>query len=426
MTNIIFADKPNNLDKYVSDLLASAVKDGIINLNDVQNEMIKKHKEELLKQHPYDIWRGNDFRYRTYVKDESKPSGRRMIVKTHEEDLFNYLTTFYEKQEQDYSIRNCTLENLYPKWLEYKGLHTTAKTYLTRINTDWNTYYKNTPIVSTSIKDLTMLELDIWAHELIKNYNMTKNQYYNVTLIMRQSLEYAVDLGIIENNLFSLVKIDGKRLFRKTKKKPDCTQIFHQDEVDQISQMALEDFYNRVKVYELAPLALLFQFQTGLRIGELCAVRYDDIESPDYIHIQRMVRRDTKEIVEHTKTSYGDRQVFLTARAKHLIALAKERQNDLGVDASGFIFSINGNPLTERSVSTLYTKYCKQAGISQKSSHKARKTYISSLIDGDVNINTVRELVGHADERTTLRNYTFDRRTESEKHQMIEKALNTY
>lgn len=400
------------------------VENGIIDIGDTLNAMTEKHKENLLKKHPFDIWQGKDSRYRTYIEDESKPSGRRMIVKTHEQDLLDYLAEFYEKQEQDRSIKNYTLERLYPEWKKYKSLHTTAETYITRINSDWNTYYKNTDIIKVPIKDLTKLDLDEWAHKLIKDYNMTKNQYYNVTVIMRQALLYAVDLGIIESSPFSLIKIDGKRLFRKTKKKPDYTQIFYQNEVDEISRMALDDFHNRVKVYELAPLALLFQFQTGLRIGELCAVRYDDIETPDYIHIQRMVRRDTKEVVEHTKTSYGDRQIFLTAQAKHLIALAKERQESLSVDSSGYIFSINGKPLTERSVATLYVKYCKKAGIIQKSSHKSRKTYISALIDGKVNINTVREMVGHADERTTLGNYAFDRKTDSEKAQMIENALN--
>ena len=62
-------------------------------------------------------------------------------------------------------------------------------------------------------------------------------------------------------------------------------------------------------------------------------------------------------------------------------------------------------------------------GIIQKSSHKARKTYISCLIDGRVNINTVREMVGHADEKTTLRNYVFDRSTDAEKLHKIEAAL---
>lgn len=62
-------------------------------------------------------------------------------------------------------------------------------------------------------------------------------------------------------------------------------------------------------------------------------------------------------------------------------------------------------------------------GIIHKNSHKTRKTYISALIDGKVNINTIREMVGHADERTTYNNYCFDRSTEDEKKALIENAL---
>ena len=109
--------------------------------------------------------------------------------------------------------------------------------------------------------------------------------------------------------------------------------------MEQIVPMAWEDFHNRTKVYELSPLALLFQFQTGLRIGKVCAIRYEDIQSPDYIHIQRMLRRLTNEVVNHTKTEYGDRQVLLTSTAKKLIDSARERQKELGVDSNGYIFS---------------------------------------------------------------------------------------
>ena len=71
----------------------------------------------------------------------------------------------------------------------------------------------------------------------------------------------------------------------------------------------------------------------------------------------------------------------------------------------------------------MYRKYCKKIGISKKSSHKARKTYISALLDGDVNLNSVREMAGHRDERTTLANYYYDRSTDEEKLQLVEAAL---
>ena len=62
-------------------------------------------------------------------------------------------------------------------------------------------------------------------------------------------------------------------------------------------------------------------------------------------------------------------------------------------------------------------------GISRKSSHKARKTYVSTLFDADVNLDTIRETVGHTDERTTLHSYCYDRRSEDEKLRQFERAF---
>jgi len=58
-----------------------------------------------------------------------------------------------------------------------------------------------------------------------------------------------------------------------------------------------------------------------------------------------------------------------------------------------------------------------------KVSHASRRTYISALLDQGVNLNTVRQAAGHADEKTTLKNYTFDRGTEEEKMNKFALAL---
>ena len=52
-------------------------------------------------------------------------------------------------------------------------------------------------------------------------------------------------------------------------------------------------------------------------------------------------------------------------------------------------------PILYTSVTKAFTAYCKQIGIEVKSSHKARKTFVSTLLDADININSVRQFVGH-------------------------------
>ena len=62
-------------------------------------------------------------------------------------------------------------------------------------------------------------------------------------------------------------------------------------------------------------------------------------------------------------------------------------------------------------------------GIVQKSSHTSRRTFISALIDERVSLNSVRTAAGHANEKTTLKNYCYDRSDDTEKREKFENAL---
>lgn len=409
-----------------NDTLHLLYNEGKINDDDV-NEFMKRDIDKLRSKvqqiHPYK-WGLSCGRWQTYVRDETKKDNRRRIKANSEIELLDCLIDFYADESLLVS-KKTTLDTLYPKWLEYKRLHTTAETYIKRIMSDWNTYYKNTDIVKIPICELTRLQLDTWVHELIKKYSMSKNNYYNVTCIIRQMFEYAVMAGIIETNTFSQVTVDGKRLFRKVPKKESHTQVFSRKEECSLKEYAWNDFYNEVKDYVLSPLAVLFMFETGIRISEVCALKYEDIIDSSHIEIQRMLRRDTNEIVEHTKGTYGDRTTILTTEANKIIAAAKKYQNEHNIASEGYIFSNTGIPTAGlyRAVASLYTKYSHKQNIPTKSSHKARKTYISALIDAGVNIDSIREMVGHADERTTYNNYCFDRATDSERVKLVEKAL---
>lgn len=128
------------------------------------------------------------------------------------------------------------------------------------------------------------------------------------------------------------------------------------------------------------------------------------------------------EIRNHTKSEVGNRRIYLTTEALNILSIIKS--NSSPCKDSDFIFlDQNGNRLHARAIDYRIRKYCKKICISSKSMHKIRKTYISTLVDAGQNLNTIRELVGHADERTTLKNYTFDRNPENLIHSQLEKAL---
>ena len=408
------------ITKSPDDCLQYRNADGSIDLDGVREMMVDIERKKILDDHPFSISQGNDGRWRTRVLDETAKTGRRQIVKSTKEKLEDAIVEYYLRTDERLTRIRMTLRELYPKWLKYKALHN-AETYIPRIESEWNRFYENSSIVDKPIRELKKLELDEWAHSLIREHDMTKTQYYNMSLIMRQCLDYAVDLEIIDVNQFRKVNVDGRRMFRKVRKKKDSTQVYSKDEVIILFQKAWNDFkFSTRLVYRLAPLALMFQFFTGVRIGELCALKFTDIEN-GILSVSRMLQKDTDKVVEHTK-SHEDREVILTDGALELVEIARRYQEEHDCQ-SEYIFSITKKPLEYREVNALLKKYCKSVGILYRSSHSSRKTYISSLIDAGININTVRSYAGHADERTTYFNYCYDRTPDAEKKQLLEKAL---
>lgn len=397
----------------------------------LQEEMTKK---DILAQHKYAITLNKDGRYSTYLPDDTKPSKRRKVIKPSQELLEKEIVRFYKNKAKVQSKERVCLRKLYPQWLDYKSLHTDSSAYIRTIDILWKRYYETDSISDVPIVELTKHELDIWAHSIVRKYNLTKKQYYNMTIIIRQSLDMAVEMGIINENPFQKVKMESK-LFKPVKKKSDETQVFLTDEKKCVEKEAYADF---AESNETACLAIPFLFQTGLRISEIVALKWSDIdeEKENYIHVQRM---ETKEfdrladgtwsyprrvVIERTKSDAGNRNVYLTTVARKILNQIRECNLQKGYSNDDFIFLNAKGRITTLCIDTRIRKYCRHISIDEKGSHKARKTYISTLIDsGEININYIREMVGHTDERTTYGNYCFNRKPKDKTAMDMENAL---
>ena len=407
------------------EILGFLSRSGQINFNDVEKAMKDSMLKKVLQEkHPYKIFRSKDGRWNTYVKDPAKPSGRKRIAKASLEILQEYLYDFYTGASAKKWDDNVTLRQLYPKWLESKAKETDADTYPLRLKCTWKKFYENDPIVDIPLAELDLIMLKDWANTMIGEYKLTRKKYYNMSIIFRQALEYAVDAGIIEENLFSRVKINRGR-FVPVHKKRGSTEVFSREDDEAFQKVAWDDFYNgRHTSQPLIPLAILFCFQTGLRVGEICSLRYSDIsEDGDFIIVSSFLRQTTKEIVDHTKGAFGDREVELTDEAKRLIALATEKQKELGASTNGFIFSCTDRPVGYGTMRKMNEKYCRKAGIDYKSHHKIRKTVASKMLDDGINPDYIRLFLGQEDILTTWGHYLYDRRTIDENRKKLNSAL---
>ena len=98
-------------------------------------------------------------------------------------------------------------------------------------------------------------------------------------------------------------------------------QVFQHNEYKLLKQTITDKMSSDVTT--TTPLAILLNFELGLRVGELCSIKWSDIIGK-YIHVQRMevheyeltsgknVHVETnyskRKVVEYTKTLAGDRK----------------------------------------------------------------------------------------------------------------------
>lgn len=169
-------------------------------------------------------------------------------------------------------------------------------------------------------------------------------------------------------------------------------------------------------------------------MGEIVALKESDIHG-NYIHIQKMEVRTVEQmpdgtwskqefdVVDHAKSDAGEREVFLSRKAQDILKRIIETNMQHGYSDNGYLFLNENGRIHEKNVDYRIRKYCQHIGISEKSMHRIRKTYISTLIDGGLNINEIRKQAGHEDERTTYGNYCFNRLTDTQTENLMEKAL---
>ena len=107
----------------------------------------------------------------------------------------------------------------------------------------------------------------------------------------------------------------------------------------------------------------------------------------------------THENVDHIKgnTDEGYRYEPLTDDALKILAQIREINPD-----NEYIFVRNGEQLNENTFNTRLKTYCKECGVTYRSSHKIRFCGASILYEMGVSLTELKELLGHTNIQMTL------------------------
>lgn len=148
---------------------------------------------------------------------------------------------------------------------------------------------------------------------------------------------------------------------------------------------------------------ILVAAHTGLRRGELCGLKWEDVEE-DRITVRRSLTTVRGGVFETSpKTPESRALVPLTSEAKAALAQQPKR--------SEYVFTTDsGLPVDPSNLTRDWRTWCDKHGFgSRMRLHDLRGSFISLLLENGADVRAVQELARHADSRTTMRVYARSR-----------------
>ena len=216
----------------------------------------------------------------------------------------------------------------------------------------------------------------------------------DILTIIKSSMEYA------RYNRCDIICDLRKLTIRKNDKE---MRVLTQTEQSALVNVLLTDT-DRYK------FGVLLSLYTGIRIGELCALRWEDISLPDSrLKVRKTMQRiqntsiiaatKTKVVITEPKSQCSMRDIPLP---RFIVEIA-ERFAD---SPNAFVLSGDKNKYVEpRTMQNHFKAYIKESRIEDANYHALRHTFATRCIEVGFDIKTLSEILGHANVNITLNRY---------------------
>lgn len=178
----------------------------------------------------------------------------------------------------------------------------------------------------------------------------------------------------------------------KLKEKPvECFTFAEQKHIEQAVLNGKKD-----KLY-----GIILCLYSGLRIGELIALQWSDIDFAKGILTVSKSCHDGKDgiVIYEPKTSSSRRVIPLPKQLLPILKGIKKKSD------SPFVVSSNGKPVSVRSYQRSFELFLKKLKISHKGFHSLRHTFATRAIECGMDVKTLSEILGHKNPTVTLNRY---------------------
>jgi len=393
-------------------MLQYAISHDMIDLSSMQQKVEMKKREYYLSLHPNNIWQGKNGKWYTHLDD----SNRTLKKKNSKEEIEDSVCEFYKNLEEE-----PTLKEVYLDWIDckLKSTEICQGTY-DRYENDYKRFFVGSDIENRKIRSIMDDELEMFIKESIVKNELSQKGYAGLRTLVLGIFKHAKKKKCTDISISYFMKdleLPKKIFNKKIKNKED--QVYLEDEIVKATEYLKSN-------PTIENLGLLLTFQTGIRVGELAALKYSDRNNHNRLRIQRMEikykdeisRTCVHEIVEFTKSDAGYRNLYLTDSAIETLEIA-HKKNPFGE----YLFEKDRKRILTGTYNDALSRMCKAIGIKTKSMHKIRRSYGTTLIDNDCDDSVVMEQMGHADITTTRKFYYYSNKNSETKMEQIRKAV---
>lgn len=379
----------------------------MIDLSYVQEQIEMSKRNELLEKHPYAISRGSDGKWRTYLPDKEK--GRKMVKKSTKEAVENEVMDYWKSE-----MENPTIEDVFNEWNDRRiKLNKISQASHLRFKQIFNRHYKD--FGKKKIKNVTPQDIEEFLEEQIPKFELSAKSFSNLKTITKGLLKRAKKRRLIEMDVEALFReMDTSEAHFKRTMKEDDKEVFNEEEFPKVMEYLTDN-------PDLKNLGILIMFLTGIRVGELVALKHSDFDGNTF----KIRRTETKYVDEDGKYVYGIKDFPKTEAGMRTVILPKSYAwiaNKLRLynPFGEYIFVESGDRrLTTNCIRRRMERVCDKLGIIRKSPHKARKTYGSILLDNGIDNKLITDMMGHTDIMCTEGHYHRNRKTIERKTEIL-------
>lgn len=403
----------------LEELLKRALDQGIIDRTSVEEKLEVKQYEEILKQHPYAIWKSEKREeWCTYIPDETKKRKKALRRRKSREEIEQLIVNLWKSQEREKKRKaKHSFEDVYFLWREYQDQLVVQNT-VAKYESDRKRFFDKMELPIMNIKNIDIYNIDVFMVQNIKKYELQKEATRKLFGYITRTMEYAKAKGFIERN--PVENISSKRYYQycHEKYKSKEEQVISSEDMQLLQRQFRKDHEtkpNYVPTYavELASL-------TGMRVAEIAALRWDHIFE-GYILVELSEKSNSKKNkfwIDTTKNK-KTRKFPMTEEIRQLLKKIKQVEEEYGYSCE-WVFADEKGRIHAPRISACAKTKCRQLGINPigKGIHGYRKTLNSKMRQIGVSCPQAAAMLGHSEE-VNRKYYTFDISGDEEKSRII-------